>query len=436
MVIEIKVKNYRSYRDEASLTFEALEEDFNSSNVAELDMEDGTTLRLLKSAVILGPNASGKSNIARAFLDLAFLAANSRNFDVNVGIPVYQPFALESLSRSQPTEMSITFVVERRRYLYTIIYNSQLFLSEELDEIANGQQSVVFNRKFNINSKSYNFNIGDGWRSTALDMSNMSLLPNQLLLSELGTREANGLQYVYAELQGIQAQMVDSALDFQASNISVAGNILKNENSELFLQLKKLLLMTDSNIQDVRMKEHDESEFRFPDSVSADVRNAFIAQNKWEFSFAHEGSEGLVLFPISVESTGTKNLFSVATRVLNALSTGGILVYDEMNVAMHPMLFRMLVKLFHNEKTNPRHAQLLFTTHDVSIIGNSLMRADQIWLAQKNKKGQSELFSVQDFEDVSIVLPFDEWYKSGRFGAMPQFVDVEKIFSHEDAKGN
>ena len=101
-----------------------------------------------------------------------------------------------------------------------------------------------------------------------------------------------------------------------------------------------------------------------------------------------------------------------------------------MNVAMHPLLFRMLVRLFHSKKTNPYNAQLLFTTHDVSIIGDNLMRADQIWLAQKGEQGQSDLYSVQDFEDVSIVLPFDEWYRSGRFGALPNFKDIEQVFSN------
>ena len=431
MIVEVKVKNYRSYKEEASLTFEALDDDFNKDSIAELELEGGSSLRLLKSASILGPNASGKSNIARAFSDVSYLVANSRNFDVKRGVPVYQPFLLDKECREKPSSITVLFVVEKREYSYSITFNHQMFLVEVLNEIVLGNELLVFSRTFDVGKNSYNMSFGEGWRSTTFDLSNMNPLPNQLIMSELGTREANGLQNVYGELRGIQSEMVDSALDMSLNNSSVAGNILKSEQSRIFQQLKKLMMVADGNIQDIKMRQHDDSEFNFPDSIPTEVRKSFIAQNRWEFVFVHKGNGINVGFPIGIESTGTKNLFSVGTNVLNVLNSGGMLVYDEMNVAMHPLLFRMLVRLFHSEKTNPNNAQLLFTTHDVSIIGDNLMRADQIWLAQKGEHGQSELYSVQDFEDVSIVLPFDEWYRSGRFGALPNFKDIEQVFSND-----
>lgn len=430
MIVEVKVKNYRSYKEEASLTFEALENDFNPDSVAVLQLEDGSNIRLLKSAAILGPNASGKSNIARAFSDVNYLVAHSRSFDVKRGVPVYQPFLLDRECRNQPSSITVLFVVEKREYSYFITFNHKMFLGEVLNEIVGGKELLVFSRTFDEEKNSYNISFGEGWRSTTLDLSNMNPLPNQLIMSELGTREANGLQNVYGELRGIQSEMVDSALDMSQNNSSVAGNILKNEQSRIFQQLKKLMMVADGNIQDIKMREHDDTEFNFPESIPAEVRKSFIAQNRWEFVFVHKGNGENVGFSIGIESTGTKNLFSVGTNVLNVLNSGGMLVYDEMNVAMHPLLFRMLVRLFHSKKTNPYNAQLLFTTHDVSIIGDNLMRADQIWLAQKGEQGQSDLYSVQDFEDVSIVLPFDEWYRSGRFGALPNFKDIEQVFSN------
>ena len=436
MIVEIKVKNYRSYKEESSLTFEALDDEFNKDCFTEIQLEDGTLKRLLKTAAILGPNASGKSNIARAFSDVMYLATYSRTFDVKQGIPVYNPFLLDKESRISPSCITVRFVVEKRMYSYLISFNHKLFLEESLHEIVKDKEMLVFSRSFDKEKKSYALTFGDGWKSTTLDLSNINPLPNQLILSELGTREANGLQYIYGELRGIQGIMVDNALDMKANNSFVAGNILKSEQSPLFQQLKKLLIVADENIQDIRMREHSESEFHFPESIPSDVKTAFVVQNKWEFVFIHKGNDESVGFPIGLESTGTKNLFSVGTNVLNVLNTGGILVYDEMNVAMHPLLFRLLIRLFHSKKTNPYDAQLLFTTHDVSVIGDSLLRADQIWLAQKDKKGQSELYSVQDFEDVSIVLPFDEWYKSGRFGALPRFSDIESVFSNVSKEEN
>ena len=102
MIVEIRVNNYRSYKDEASLTFEALGETFNKESITELHLEDGRSIRLLKTAAILGPNASGKSNIARAFRDVMYLVTNSRTFDVKQSIPVYQPFMLDNQSRKSP----------------------------------------------------------------------------------------------------------------------------------------------------------------------------------------------------------------------------------------------------------------------------------------------------------------------------------------------
>lgn len=133
------------------------------------------------------------------------------------------------------------------------------------------------------------------------------------------------------------------------------------------------------------------------------------------------------LLPLSLESEGTKALFKIAPYILYALDNGKFLAYDEISTAIHPSLFRFLVNLFHNPKSNPKGAQLVFTTHDASVADHNTMRADQIWFAEKTN-GNSELFSAQDFEDVSINVPFEKWYRSGRFGALPKFGSIDYIF--------
>ena len=101
--------------------------------------------------------------------------------------------------------------------------------------------------------------------------------------------------------------------------------------------------------------------------------------------------------------------------------------YDEINTAIHPALFQLIVSLFNNNKSNPNNAQLLFTTHDISIASDGNLRADQVWFAEK-VDGASQLYSAQDFDDINITVPFDRWYKSGRFGALPKFGNVDYIF--------
>lgn len=431
MIVELQVTNYRSYKETSSFSFKALDNDVNEGSYTTITLENGKSIRLLHSAVILGANASGKSNIIRAFHDIAYLVSNSRTFDVNKGIPdyIYSPFALDEDSVNKPVCIVVDFVVGGKYYSYEIQYNKMMFVKEELIDKTDTDK-VVFGRNFNTQNNSFKITIGEGWSSSALDMSDVKLLPNQLLLSWIGTREANGLQFVYAVFRDMLTQIVSYELNFKANNNSIAENVLKNEQGTIFKKIKKLMKIADGNIEDVRMIRNEDSAFSFPPNIPEQIKQAFINDNRWQFLFVHHGEKNRnTAFPIELESTGTKNLFGVAALVLFVLENGGFLVYDEMNVAMHPLLFRLLVGLFHDHETNPNHAQLIFSTHDVSIIGDSLMRADQIWFAEKKGNGESDLYSVQDFDDVSIILPFEKWYRSGRFGAVPRFSDVKKLFS-------
>lgn len=433
-IIEFKIKNFRSYKEETTFTFEALNEEFNSNNYTTVELEDGESVRLLTTAAIFGANASGKSNIIWALQALSFLVANSRNFDIRTAIPVYIPFLLDEQTKEASTEMSIDFIVNKIRYRYRIRFNV-IFLFEGLYIVKNGEEECVFVIDGETKPASREFTGGSGWGSTSLFLSG-DILANQLFLSICGTKAANGLLEVYTALADIQAEPVGDSINLKLNNENVAGTILKNSNSKLFQQLKNLIHIADMGIDDVIMKEHGESEFKFPDSVSEDTKKTFALNNKWEFGMIHKSSSnGLterIALGMNLESTGTKNLFGLGARILNILDKGGILAYDEMNIAIHPALFQLLVSLFHNPKSNPHNAQLLFTTHDASIAGESMLRADQIWFAEKGSDGGSQLFSAQDFDDVSINLPFEKWYRSGRFGALPKFGNIDYIFG--DAK--
>lgn len=429
MIISFKIKNFKSYKDEAEFSFEALDSNFNSENVVTIRLEDGEEIRLLKSAAIFGGNASGKSNTIWALYVLSNLVAHSLKNDVNTPIYGYFPYVLDIVSRRQPTQISIDFIVDFKRYRYEIAFNS-IIHQESLSIIRKGTVANIFSVSIDEKNKERNLSFNEGWESAKLDLSNAKLLPNQLLLSELGTREANGLQNVYSFLSTIQAKIVDNTIDLKFNNVEVADTILKNSESDLFKRLSRLMQIADIGIEDVIMLKHQESEFKFPEYVPDILRQNFIEQNRWEFAMVHRipnTETGKVRLPMDWESTGTKNLFGVGARVLDVLEKGGVLVYDEINTAIHPKLFQLIVSLFNNNKSNPNNAQLLFTTHDISIASDGNLRADQIWFAEK-VDGASQLYSAQDFEDISITVPFDKWYRSGRFGALPKFGSINYIF--------
>lgn len=442
MIIEFKIKNFRSYQDETSFTFEALNESFSSNNYSTVEMKNGEKIRLLKSAAIFGANASGKSNIIWALQALSFLVANSRNFDVRMAIPVYLPFLLNSRTRNDATEMSIDFIVNLIHYRYIIHYKNIFTFEglyvieqeEDIDKKKKEQIKSVFEIDGKNASRGRSFIGGEAWQSETLELAG-DVMANQLFLSICGTKPKNGLLDVYAFLANIQAEPVGDSINLKKNNENVAATILKSSNSPNFERLRRLIHIADMGINDVIMKEHGEHEFTFPDSIPNDIKKEFIEDNRWEFSMVHKLIDGnrssSIVLPISIESAGTKSLFGLGARIIDVLDRGGVLAYDEINIAIHPALFKLLVSLFHDKKSNPNNAQLLFTTHDITIANDSLLRADQIWFAEKDTKGRSQLYSAQDFDDVGINIPFEKWYHAGRFGALPKFGNIEYIFDHE-----
>lgn len=426
MIIEFKFKNYKSYKDEAVLSFEALDNDYKKDNYYTVDLESGEKVRLLKSAAILGANASGKSNVIWALYSLIYIILNSRKFDNRTAIPVFLPFLFQKNGRYNATENQLDFIVNRRRYRYVVRYDL-LVRFEGLYLIENGQSTIVY--EINNEKGPRGYVIGDAWQSEVLDLSK-EVYANQLFMSVCGIMPKHGLLDVYGALADMQTFPIHETINLKAVTDAVSDNILKN-NVYILSQLKKLISIADIGISDIKVRENKLEDFSFPDSVPEAARKDFVKSQQWDIKLEHISNGNKYDLDMRFESTGTKYLFGMGARVLDVLNRGGLLACDEMNIATHPELFRLLVSLFNNPRSNPRNAQLLFTTHDASVIADGAFRADQVWFAEKNENGESELFSAQDFEGVGISIPFDAWYKSGRFGALPKFGHIDYIFDNE-----
>lgn len=429
-IVELKIKNFRSYKEENSFTFEALDEEFKENNVISVPLKNGRTLRLLKSAAIYGANASGKSNVLWGLKVLSYLVLNSRNFPVGMELP-HHPFLFSEESRNQNTEFVLDFIVDDNLFQYRIIYNKLCFEEEKLICLNESGADLVFART----DGGKKLAIGEAWPSTALDMSGINLLHNHLLLSELAVKPQNKLQDIYRFFAKMEVEVIVDNINLKANNVQVAQEILKSNDTKLFGQLKQLIRIADLGVDDVDMIRRGDEEFKFPDYVPQDTKKQFIEDNRWEFRFMHKTQEGgRMPMPIYEESVGTQNLFSLGARILSVLENGSVLVYDEMHLAVHPKLFKLLVKLFHSPISNPKNAQLLFTTHDTTVVSDNMMRADQIWFTEKGETGESTLYSAQDFNEMKIVVPFEDWYRDGRFGAVPDLNDVALIFKEDGEK--
>ena len=130
------------------------------------------------------------------------------------------------------------------------------------------------------------------------------------------------------------------------------------------------------------------------------------------------------------ESDGTLKYFRLAYPIINALDNGFTLIVDELDSRLHPLLTKKIIELFNSHVTNRRHAQLIFTLHDTAILGGALLRRDQIWFAQKNGRGDSELFSLAEYK-VRSNAPFEKDYLSGKYGAIPITGDFQCCFVNE-----
>jgi AAA15 family ATPase/GTPase len=117
--------------------------------------------------------------------------------------------------------------------------------------------------------------------------------------------------------------------------------------------------------------------------------------------------------------------------ILKALEKGETIIFDELDTSLHPRLSRFLVKLFLNPLSNPNNAQLIFTAHETNLLDKDMLRSDQIWFAEKNERGETLIYSAQDFEGVREDIPFDKWYLAGKFGAIPDIQDIQFIFDYE-----
>lgn len=432
MLLGLKLRNFKSYKDEAEFSFNGILDDTLADNYTDMTLEDESTIRVMNTAVILGANASGKSNLIWGFRALSYIVRRSRDFERNRRIPAYESFAFDERTVNSPVEMELSIIVKGRHYLYEIAFDN-IIRKEILSEIYGNNKVSIFERSID-NGDFHHIELGEGWNHDHPEWITMDLMKNHLLLSEISSKKAYELNDIYETIAYINVYV--DPVNTKELNDNVAPNILQSNNSVIFQRLVRLIRIADLGIGDVKMIRHDDNEFNFPEFVSENQRRRMIEDNRWEFRMYHkyfdkENNESEKLWALRDESMGTQHLFGLGAVVLNVLEVGGLLAFDELNMTLHPEITRLLVGLFQNEETNPHHAQLLFSTHDASIIGESLLRADQVWLAEKDNDGCSHLYSVQDFEDVSIIPPMEKWYRSGRFGALPKIKNEHYIFSGE-----
>lgn len=420
MLIRFSVKNFRSIRDKAELSLAKTSLRGLNSNT----FQSGNN-KLIKSAVIYGPNASGKSGLLRAFKALEFLVRRSSSFKPDDRISPYEPFKLNVQSSTAPVSMEIEFSHESNLYYYHIKFTGDKIDFEELYHYPNSIRTLLFTRN---NGSPIKF--GESYKGGKKTIEKL-LLPNQLFLSKAAENNVESLLPAFSFF--VKGMMVFPFLqDYQETSISklYAKRLAENKNSNFSKRFNKLICALDTGITGIQAEEVDWSSYKFPSNMPDDVKEKFQDKFKYDIKTQHplfdgEKEIGFEHFEIEEESTGTKSLFVIGGIILDALETGRVLVVDEFEKNMHPSITQFLINLFHSEITNPKNSQLIFATHDITQLSNDIFRRDQVWFTEKDEYGSTTLYRCSDIKGIRLGTPLDKWYASGRFGATPIINDSD-----------
>ena len=431
MLLRFRCKNYKSIRDltELNLTSAATRAPEREDSLLETPIKG---VKALRAAVIYGANASGKSNLLEAMRQFSVMVATSQSrWEPTAEIPSFDPFALDQKSKTEETLMEMEFVINKHVFNYGFTFSKSTFTGEWLSDITGSRDKVLFRRTGEMQNFSINFP-GKNLASTAKELE-------LLLLTKEQTR-SNSLFLSAA------AQNNNPILSEIFEWISSRFNLLRIKETPYFRgreadlwsdperkqQVIRLLAFADVGIVDYEITEQEEPEEvkKLTEAIFKTMREVMGREisepagkdsdpKRHSIKMLHKGADG-VLYPMDLgkESSGTRAYFMMVAPILRELSTGGLLLVDEFESSLHPLLARQMVRMFNEAEFNPLGSQLVFTTHNTHLLDLDLLRRDQIWFVDKDQSGASSLTPLSDYkprkeQDVAAA------YLHGRFGSVP-----------------
>ncbi len=427
MILNISIENFRSIKDPVNISFEATKQRELQDNYINIPKIGS----LLKSSVIYGANASGKSNMLFAFGAIKYLVLSSHTFPPGKPIGPYEPFKLDILSKKKPVKIALDFIAtDKMRYIYRLSFTGDRIEEEELSFYPKRQISNLYFRKGN------KLKYGDYYKGERKSIEK-KLLPNQLFLSKAILDNVDVLKPVYSFFGSklMAFPFFKDSNEFRFHQI-YAERLADKEDKKFSGKFNRLICALDTGISKVESKEIDWVNNRLTEGIPSELKEKIKQDYKYKIRTQHkvyddENEVGSVYFDKEEESKGMQSLFILAGIILDVLEDGAVLIVDEFEKNLHPHITRYLIQLFHNPIINKRNAQLIFATHDITQLDNEILRRDQIWFAEKDELGKSTIFSLSDVKGIRDTTPYDKWYNAGQFGAIPIINELEMLFADE-----
>lgn len=406
MLIQFSVANYLSFKEQSTLSMAttALRES-TSLNEDVLFHLEGTDISVVESCVILGANASGKSNLVKALhFFKEFVTGSFKSLQAGEDIGV-DSFRLNTSTVSSPSSFEIVFSYDGYIYRYGFEATRKSVAEEWLYRKAckkRAKEVCMFYREQSGTSVHPKYN-----QAQELVSKNM-VRDNALLLSTAAQFNDPLAVSIIRWLGGMDIVFCSDEGAIWENSVRHLDDIGMRERIVDFSKYADLGIDDIEKVNDHLVSTH--TQYDDDGNRTGDIT----------FSFKRN------------ESDGTLKYFSLSYPILHALDTGGRLVIDEFDSKLHPLLTEHIISLFGNPATNPRHAQLVFTTHDTNLLSSHLFRRDQVWFTQKDRYGVTELYSLAEYK-VRSNSPFEKDYLAGKYGATPIIGNLSSIIK---GKGN
>lgn len=431
MLIDFTVENFRSIKDPVTLSMVAAPTKKTTAKtstrrhvkpddeIAPPFRHEARHLSLLPALGIFGANASGKSNVVEALnAALTYMWFGSHKGESLLPL-VSVPFGLSDSTKERPTSFELRVIRDNAIFTYTLVLNDIRVVREKLSYIPPESRllrnRLLFERVWHEDRKANVFTNGEDFGNAYREIQG-SLREHEPFLHLLATRL--DVEVIRPFVTWLISRWSGAALGYEEMEYEFVARTL-NDFPQLLEPIKQIIRRFDTGVVDIEIEPGE--------------RNVKGVGKKLKVWVLHEAEGKRVRWLMQQESTGTQRLFSIAFKLLYTFRAGTMLLVDELGSNIHPNITRAIVRMFQSEKTNPKRAQLIFTSHDNTLQRGNLLRRDQIWFTQKRADGSTELYPLSDFKPRND-LAIDKAYLEGRFGAVPILPDEEELLEPAEAQ--
>lgn len=395
MLLQFKFKNHKCFLDENVLDLMATKEKRHLASTIDINGN-----KVLPVVEIHGANASGKSSLLEALRFMFEMVKLSSRIDVNKPLPVH-PFLYSNKMFKQNSEYEISICLNDYEYRYGFSLNSdsideEWLYKKKFSATSVASQKVIFERyKDEVSFGSTYTKYEKTWKLFSSDINIKKLL----VLSNVAIKEEEG---IFRSIYDFISKFYFSIENVFENNVSIR---LLDKKSSLYDKFQNIIREFDPCLIGINIEENKE------DGRSKSYNISGIHKNI--------DNDNFTAIPLEQESAGTIKIFNILPIILRNLEVGGVLTIDELDIKLHPLLFKKIVSMYMDKNINKNNAQLIYTAHSTFLFNSDTLRRDQLYLVDKNSSGKANLYSLSEFRNLRVDADYEKKYLSGQFGGIP-----------------